>query len=83
MFNYFFWQLLRLLLEILFFFQPSLRECGIEALRGALALVVQREAKDSKQKPAWYQVSEMRVESVRIFIILFSLTLLGCNNLVG
>ncbi|XP_078489638.1 serine/threonine-protein kinase mTOR-like [Ciona intestinalis] len=35
--------------------KQSIRECAIEALRAALSLVVQRETKDSKYRPAWYE----------------------------
>uniref|UniRef100_H2Y9G6 Serine/threonine-protein kinase TOR n=1 Tax=Ciona savignyi TaxID=51511 RepID=H2Y9G6_CIOSA len=35
--------------------KQSIRECAIEALRVALSLVVQRETKESKHRPIWYE----------------------------
>ncbi|CAK8674525.1 unnamed protein product [Clavelina lepadiformis] len=44
--------------------KQAIRDCAIESLRAALALVVQRETKDSKYKPVWYKTCYDEVMSI-------------------
>uniref|UniRef100_H2Y9G8 Serine/threonine-protein kinase TOR n=1 Tax=Ciona savignyi TaxID=51511 RepID=H2Y9G8_CIOSA len=45
--------------------KQSIRECAIEALRVALSLVVQRETKESKHRPIWYEeIIQLNISSL-------------------